>query len=184
MNRLFTLTQFSVYDITKRSSFLSIQRWIEEVRRYTTLNVMLILVGNKCDLESLREVTILYKFPLLSFPSSRFIVVVVFVITNSGGICRSWSHVWIHTGNFVCHGNISQRKYKRWRRIHLLGNRIEGRPDFFCIRKLTISFHFSLKRRHDNLNVVLDDAIVLEQSTPVKSCTGCSVTWRVRVYGS
>lgn len=47
---------FPVYDITKRSSFLSIQRWIEEVRRYTTLNVMLILVGNKCDLESLREV--------------------------------------------------------------------------------------------------------------------------------
>lgn len=53
---LFILTKFSVYDITKRSSFLSIQRWIEEVRRYTTLNVMLILVGNKCDLESLREV--------------------------------------------------------------------------------------------------------------------------------
>lgn len=45
-----------VYDITKRSSFLSLQRWIEEVRRYTASNVMLILVGNKCDLESLREV--------------------------------------------------------------------------------------------------------------------------------
>ncbi|XP_022195990.2 ras-related protein Rab-43 [Nilaparvata lugens] len=45
-----------VYDITKRSSFLGLQRWIEEVRRYTASNVMLILVGNKCDLESLREV--------------------------------------------------------------------------------------------------------------------------------
>ncbi|XP_066995081.2 ras-related protein Rab-43 isoform X1 [Anabrus simplex] len=45
-----------VYDITKRSSFLSLQRWIEEVRRYTASNVMLVLVGNKCDLESLREV--------------------------------------------------------------------------------------------------------------------------------
>lgn len=56
MEFIVSLTSFSVYDITKRSSFLSIQRWIEEVRRYTTLNVMLILVGNKCDLESLREV--------------------------------------------------------------------------------------------------------------------------------
>lgn len=45
-----------VYDITKRSSFLGLQRWIEEVRRYTASNVMLILVGNKCDMESLREV--------------------------------------------------------------------------------------------------------------------------------
>jgi len=47
---------FAVYDITKRSSFLSLQRWIEEVRRYTASNVLLILVGNKCDLEGLREV--------------------------------------------------------------------------------------------------------------------------------
>ncbi|XP_075215187.1 RAS oncogene family member Rab19 [Lycorma delicatula] len=45
-----------VYDITKRSSFLGLQRWIEEVRRYTASNVMLVLVGNKCDLEPLREV--------------------------------------------------------------------------------------------------------------------------------
>lgn len=45
-----------VYDITKRATFLSIQRWIEEVRRYTTSNVALILVGNKCDLEEEREV--------------------------------------------------------------------------------------------------------------------------------
>lgn len=45
-----------VYDITKRSSFLSIQCWIEEVRRYTTSDVILILVGNKCDLEDEREV--------------------------------------------------------------------------------------------------------------------------------
>lgn len=34
-----------VYDITKRSSFLSLQRWIEEVRRYTSSHVVLILVG-------------------------------------------------------------------------------------------------------------------------------------------
>ncbi|CAH0394898.1 unnamed protein product [Bemisia tabaci] len=45
-----------VYDITKRATFLNLQRWIEEVRRYTASNVILILVGNKCDLDSLREV--------------------------------------------------------------------------------------------------------------------------------
>lgn len=35
----------SVYDITKRSSFLSLERWIEEVRRYAATNVLLVLVG-------------------------------------------------------------------------------------------------------------------------------------------
>lgn len=45
-----------VYDVTKKSSFLNIQRWIDEVRRYTASNVLLILIGNKSDLEDSREV--------------------------------------------------------------------------------------------------------------------------------
>lgn len=45
-----------VYDITKRSSFLSVTRWVEEVRRYSGNSVLLALVGNKADLETLREV--------------------------------------------------------------------------------------------------------------------------------
>ncbi|KAG8223274.1 hypothetical protein J437_LFUL001551 [Ladona fulva] len=45
-----------VYDITNRSSFLSLQRWIEEVRKYTASNALTILIGNKCDLKTLREV--------------------------------------------------------------------------------------------------------------------------------
>lgn len=46
----------TVYDITKRSSFLSLQRWIDEVRRYTASNVMIFVIGNKSDLDSIREV--------------------------------------------------------------------------------------------------------------------------------
>lgn len=45
-----------VYDITKRSSLLSVARWVEEVRRYSGNSVLLALVGNKADLETLREV--------------------------------------------------------------------------------------------------------------------------------
>lgn len=45
-----------VYDITKRQSYVNLQRWIDEVRRYTASNVILALVGNKCDLESDRQV--------------------------------------------------------------------------------------------------------------------------------
>lgn len=47
-----------VFDITKRESFVNLQKWIEEVRRYTASNVILILIGNKCDLEKERAVEI------------------------------------------------------------------------------------------------------------------------------
>ncbi|XP_037091858.1 ras-related protein Rab-43-like isoform X2 [Pollicipes pollicipes] len=40
-----------VYDVTKRSSFTSVRRWMDEVRRYTTPNVAVVLLGNKCDME-------------------------------------------------------------------------------------------------------------------------------------
>ncbi|KAK9892010.1 hypothetical protein WA026_018199 [Henosepilachna vigintioctopunctata] len=45
-----------VYDITKRSSFLSVSKWLEEVRKYSGSSVLLALVGNKADDENLREV--------------------------------------------------------------------------------------------------------------------------------
>lgn len=45
-----------VYDITKRSTFLSVQNWVDEVRRFTAPDIPLLLVGNKCDMESLRDV--------------------------------------------------------------------------------------------------------------------------------
>lgn len=45
-----------MYDITKRSTFLSLQRWIDEVRRYTASNVMIFVIGNKSDLDEEREV--------------------------------------------------------------------------------------------------------------------------------
>lgn len=45
-----------VFDITKRESFLNLQKWIEEARRYAASNVILILIGNKSDLEEERAV--------------------------------------------------------------------------------------------------------------------------------
>ncbi|KAM3859212.1 ras-related protein Rab-19-like [Diretmus argenteus] len=44
------------YDITRRSTFDSVTHWIKEVQLYGASNVVLALIGNKCDLESAREV--------------------------------------------------------------------------------------------------------------------------------
>jgi small GTP-binding protein len=47
-----------VYDITKRGSFDSIDKWIPELRNNGDSQITIILVGNKCDLKEQREVSI------------------------------------------------------------------------------------------------------------------------------
>lgn len=44
------------YDITKRSSFLHLPQWVDELRNYTESDIPFVLIGNKCDLEPEREV--------------------------------------------------------------------------------------------------------------------------------
>ncbi|XP_074585170.1 ras-related protein Rab11D-like [Curcuma longa] len=46
-----------VYDITRRQSFDHIRRWLEELRSHSDRNVVIMLVGNKSDLEDQRDVT-------------------------------------------------------------------------------------------------------------------------------
>ncbi|XP_029351011.1 ras-related protein Rab-19-like [Echeneis naucrates] len=44
------------YDITRRSTFDSVTHWIKEVEQFGAANVVLVLIGNKCDLEEDRQV--------------------------------------------------------------------------------------------------------------------------------
>ncbi|VEN62142.1 unnamed protein product [Callosobruchus maculatus] len=46
-----------VYDITNMVSFEQTRKWIDDVRKERGTNVIIMLVGNKVDLESLREVS-------------------------------------------------------------------------------------------------------------------------------
>jgi len=45
-----------VYDITSRTSFEDLEDWITELRAGVNLGTIILLVGNKCDLEDLRAV--------------------------------------------------------------------------------------------------------------------------------
>ncbi|XVF79592.1 hypothetical protein PTKIN_Ptkin15bG0001600 [Pterospermum kingtungense] len=47
-----------VYDITKRQSFDHVARWLHELREHADKNIVVMLVGNKSDLASLRTVSI------------------------------------------------------------------------------------------------------------------------------
>ncbi|XP_039008445.1 ras-related protein Rab11A-like [Hibiscus syriacus] len=45
-----------VYDITKRQTFDHIPRWLEELHSHADKNIVIILIGNKCDVKNQREV--------------------------------------------------------------------------------------------------------------------------------
>ncbi|KAM0027694.1 putative small GTPase, P-loop containing nucleoside triphosphate hydrolase [Helianthus debilis subsp. tardiflorus] len=47
-----------VYDMTKRQTFDDLPSWLEEVRGHAEKNMVIMLIGNKCDLESQRAVPV------------------------------------------------------------------------------------------------------------------------------
>ena len=46
-----------VFDITKHDTFKNCQRWLTELRDHADANIVVMLVGNKCDLKNQRMVT-------------------------------------------------------------------------------------------------------------------------------
>ena len=46
-----------MYDVTDRSSFNDLQNWMAEVEKYAPENVRKIIVGNKCDIKTERQVS-------------------------------------------------------------------------------------------------------------------------------
>jgi Ras-related protein Rab-11A len=47
-----------VYDITRSSTFENVGRWLDELNTHSDTTVAKMLIGNKCDLESIRAVTV------------------------------------------------------------------------------------------------------------------------------
>ena len=45
-----------VYDITKKDSFIGAKTWINELKKKSNIECLLILIGNKCDLEKYRKI--------------------------------------------------------------------------------------------------------------------------------
>lgn len=47
-----------LYDITASLTFTSLSRWLQELRENADSNIVVMLVGNKCDLQELRAVSV------------------------------------------------------------------------------------------------------------------------------
>jgi GTPase SAR1 family protein len=46
-----------VYDITRRETFEHLTTWLEDCRKYSNQNIVIMLIGNKSDLENKRAVS-------------------------------------------------------------------------------------------------------------------------------
>jgi small GTP-binding protein len=46
-----------VYDISKKGTFDNVERWLKELKDHADANIVIMLVGNKCDLKHLRAVS-------------------------------------------------------------------------------------------------------------------------------
>ncbi|XP_047318896.1 ras-related protein Rab11B-like [Impatiens glandulifera] len=46
-----------VFDVTRHITFENVERWLKELRDHTDANIVIMLVGNKADLEHLRAVS-------------------------------------------------------------------------------------------------------------------------------
>lgn len=48
---------FLTYDITRDDTFVNILDWLKEVKQHASSDIVIYLIGNRCDLEDDREVT-------------------------------------------------------------------------------------------------------------------------------
>ena len=46
-----------IYDISRKETFNNLNKWLSEVECYAQEGVLMLLVGNKTDLETMREVS-------------------------------------------------------------------------------------------------------------------------------
>jgi GTPase SAR1 family protein len=46
-----------VYDVTRKQSFENLVRWLEEMKENAYSKMIIVLIGNKVDLEENREVS-------------------------------------------------------------------------------------------------------------------------------
>ena len=45
-----SVAAFLVFDVTKRSSFCSLERWVEEIGNNASQSIVIVVIGNKADL--------------------------------------------------------------------------------------------------------------------------------------
>lgn len=125
------------------------------MRRYTTSNVVLILVGNKCDLEEEREVELSEAEAM-----SEFIPEILFAMETSAKDNTNIENMFMQIATEL-------KVMTKWRKTNAQNN----------VKK---NIYYFLQRRQSHLNDEDDvdrESITLTEGHPVNSCNSCKFLW-------
>jgi GTPase SAR1 family protein len=97
-----------VYDITNRESYNHVPMWLQDARTLATNDLVVVLVGNKCDLQNDREVAFLEasKFAQENGKSYSIITVSRFLYFFLSFVCNK-SHLFV-VYRFTVFGDFSK----------------------------------------------------------------------------
>ncbi|GMP78308.1 hypothetical protein CsSME_00034278 [Camellia sinensis var. sinensis] len=115
-----------VYDITRRTTFDSIARWLDELNTHSDTTVARILVGNKCDLENIRTVSVEEGKSLAEAEGLFFMETSALDSTN---VITAFEMVIREIYNNVSRKVLNSESYKAElsvNRVSLVGNGTEG----------------------------------------------------------
>mmetsp|Transcript_7836 Transcript_7836/g.23667 ORF Transcript_7836/g.23667 Transcript_7836/m.23667 type:complete len:209 (+) Transcript_7836:244-870(+) len=99
-----------LYDISKRATFESVERWLAELKENSDTNMVIMLVGNKCDLGHSRAVSTEEGAAFASRHSLSFIETSALDATNvTEAFTQILTEIYRQTGNKTMDDNKTEK---------------------------------------------------------------------------
>ncbi|KAG2244871.1 hypothetical protein Bca4012_035147 [Brassica carinata] len=121
-----------VYDITRTSTFENVGRWLDELNTHSDTTVAKMLIGNKCDLESIRAVSIEEGKSLAESQGLFFMETSALDSTN---VSTAFEMVIREIYGNISRKQLNSDSYKEelsGNRVSLVKNESEGTKTFSC----------------------------------------------------
>ncbi|CAF2094045.1 hypothetical protein BRARA_E00340 [Brassica rapa] len=121
-----------VYDITRTSTFENVGRWLDELNTHSDTTVAKMLIGNKCDLESIRAVSIEEGKSLAESQGLFFMETSALDSTN---VSTAFEMVIRDIYGNISRKQLNSDSYKEevtGNRVSLVKNESEGTKSFSC----------------------------------------------------
>ncbi|CAK4775400.1 unnamed protein product [Aphanomyces euteiches] len=110
-----------VYDITNRHSFEHVTHWLEQIREHAHENVVLILVGNKCDLAHLPNTRQVSTLEAARFAETHHMEFVEASALDSTNVVEAFKRIIVPVGRLLTPmpsaASQTQRLPPGWRRV-------------------------------------------------------------------
>ncbi|KAJ0258424.1 Ras-related protein RABA5c [Hirschfeldia incana] len=121
-----------VYDITRTSTFENVGRWLDELNTHSDTTVAKMLIGNKCDLESIRAVSVEEGKSLAESQGLFFMETSALDSTN---VNTAFEMVIREIYSNISRKQLNSDSYKEelsGNRVSLVKNESEGTKTFSC----------------------------------------------------